>query len=215
VLEPSRDEPMGRKSSEGFFVQLHRLFTTCSPGVLLFHVALLLVCIKAGAWVSYELQRTGAKFPGYIGAMMVAVVVRNAIDVIWDDAIRTHVVSAIASIALGLFLAMAMAGLNLLALRELAGPMLLILAAQVVLMLLFAWFVTFNLIGRDYDAAVASAGHVGFGVGITPNAVATMDVLIGKFGPSPRALLIVTIVGGFLIDFTNALVITAWLNMTR
>ena len=82
-------------------------------------------------------------------------------------------------------------------------------------MLLFAWFVTFNCTGRDYDAAVTSAGHVGFGLGITPNAVATMDVLTSKFGPSPRALLIVTIVGAFLIDFTNALVLTGWLNWVR
>jgi len=110
---------------------------------------------------------------------------------------------------------MAMASLNLIALKSLAGPMLVILSAQIVLMLLFAWFVTFNCTGRDYDAAVTSAGHVGFGLGITPNAVATMDVLTSKFGPSPRALLIVTIVGAFLIDFTNALVLTGWLNWVR
>jgi ESS family glutamate:Na+ symporter len=91
--------------------------------------------------------------------------------------------------------------------------MMVILLAQVVMMLAFAWFVTFNCLGRDYDAAVGSAGHVGFGLGITPNAVATMDVLTSKFGVAPRAFLCVTIVGAFLIDFTNAISITVWMNL--
>jgi ESS family glutamate:Na+ symporter len=195
--------------------QLRRLLTIGSPLAVLFHVLVLLACVKAGAWLSYGLQSTGARFPVYMGAMLLAVVVRNGMDLVWDGAIRTEVISAIAAIVLGLFLAMAMMSLNLIALRSLAGPMLLILAAQVVLMLAFAWLVTFNCTGRDYDAAVTSAGHVGFGLGITPNAVATMDVLTSKFGPSPRALLIVTIVGGFLIDFTNALVLTGWLNWVK
>jgi len=108
-----------------------------------------------------------------------------------------------------------MSSLNLLELRTLAGPMIVILASQVILTVLFAFFVTFLIMGRDYDAAVMSAGHVGFGLGITANAVATMDVLIEKFGPAPRALLIVTIVGAFLIDLTNALTITLYLNLLK
>ena len=80
---------------------------------------------------------------------------------------------------------------------------------------LFAWLVTFPLMGRTYDAAVMAAGQIGFGLGATPNAVANMKALVEKYGPAPRAFLIVPVVGGFLIDFLNALNITAFLNFLK
>ena len=161
------------------------------------------------------MKNAGVTFPVYMGAMLTGIFVRNVLDAAGLTIIRNDVIERIGAVALGIFLAVAMSSLNLLELRTLAGPMIVILAQQVVLTVLFAFFVTFLIMGRDYDAAVMSAGHVGFGLGITANAVATMDVLTAKFGPAPRALLIVTIVGAFLIDLTNALTITVYLNLLK
>jgi ESS family glutamate:Na+ symporter len=185
------------------------------PVVLLIHLGILLACIKAGAWVSLFMRNAGVTFPVYMGAMVTGIVLRNLLDATGARIIRNDIIERIGAVTLGIFLAVAMSSLNLLELRELAAPMLVILACQVILTILFAFFVTFTIMGRDYDAAVMSAGHVGFGLGITANAVATMDVLVEKFGPSPRALLIVTIVGAFLIDLTNALTITVYLNLLK
>jgi len=92
---------------------------------------------------------------------------------------------------------------------------LVILIAQIVMMALFGLFVTYRLMGRNYDAAVMTAGQIGFSLGATPNAVANMKALVDRFGPSPRAFLVVPIVGGFLIDFLNALNITIFLNLCK
>jgi glutamate:Na+ symporter, ESS family len=118
-------------------------------------------------------------------------------------------------VALGIFLAIAMMSLNLADLANTALPMLIILSAQVILMGLFAWLVTFPLMGRSYDAAIMAAGQVGFSLGATPNAVANMKTLVEKYGPSPRAFLVVPVVGGFLIDLLNAVNITVFLNLLK
>ena len=150
-----------------------------------------------------------------MGALMLGVVVRNVADVWFDGALRTEIVDTLASVTLGLFLAIAMMGLNLADLANTALPMLIILSAQIILMGLFAWLVTFPLMGRNYDAAVMSAGQVGFSLGATPNAVANMKAIVEQYGPSPRAFLVVPVVGGFLIDFLNALNITVFLNWLK
>lgn len=181
----------------------------------LMHLLVLLACIKAGTWLSYLIQHTGLTFPVYMGALMLGVVVRNVADVWFGGALRTEVVDTLASVTLGLFLAIAMMGLNLADLANTALPMLVILTAQIVLMGVFARFVTFPLMGRSYDAAVMSAGQVGFSLGATPNAVANMKAIVEKYGPSPRAFLVVPVVGGFLIDFLNALNITVFLNWLK
>jgi ESS family glutamate:Na+ symporter len=105
--------------------------------------------------------------------------------------------------------------LRLWELLDLALPMLAILTVQVTVMAAFAAFVTFRLMGRDYDAAVMAGGHCGFGLGATPNAVANMTSLVERFGAAPRAFLVLPMVGAFFIDFTNALIITAYLNVVR
>ena len=129
--------------------------------------------------------------------------------------INSEIVDTFASVALGIFLAIAMLSLNLIELANAAVPMLVILFVQIVVMALFALFITFPLMGRNYDAAVMAAGQVGFGLGATPNAVANMKTLVDRFGPSPRAFLVVPVVGGFLIDFVNAVSITIFLNLFK
>jgi len=207
------DEGPAEPLPRGFVNQVRTLGELGTTAVV--HVVILLACIKLGAWLGYGMRSGGLKFPVYMGAMLIGITLRNALDATGSKILNTNVINLMGSIALALFLAIAMASLNLLQLKTLAAPMLVILLAQVALMLAFAWFVTFNLMGRDYEAAVASAGHVGFGLGITPNAVATMDVLTAKFGAAPRAFLCVTVVGAFLIDFTNALTVTVWMNLLK
>jgi ESS family glutamate:Na+ symporter len=181
----------------------------------LWHLLILFACIKGGVWLSHLIQKTGVTFPVYMGALLLGVLVRNVADTFLNGAIRTEIVDALASVALGIFLAIMMMSLNLTDLAGTVVPMLIILTAQVVLMALFAWLVTFPLMGRSYDAAVMSAGQVGFSLGATPNAVANMKAIVERYGPSPRAFLVVPVVGGFLIDFLNALNITVFLNWLK
>jgi ESS family glutamate:Na+ symporter len=181
---------------------------------LLEALTVILVCMWLGGLLSAWLGRF-ITLPGYIGAMIVAAVVRNLGDA--TGAIRFHqrVVDDLGTIALSLFLAMALMSLRLWELLDLAIPMLIILTAQVICMAAFAWFVTFRVMGRDYDAAVMAGGHCGFGLGATPNAVANMLSIEERFGPAPRAFLVLPMVGAFFIDFTNALIITAYINFVR
>lgn len=179
------------------------------------HLILLLACIKVGAWVSYFIQQAGMTFPVYMGAMLLGVILRNAVDLSGGRWIKTEIVDTLGSISLGIFLSIAMMSLNLMELSKAAVPMLIILSVQVMIMALFAWFVTFKIMGRDFDAAVMAGGHCGFGLGATPNAVANMKSLVETFGPAPRAFLVVPIVGGFLIDFLNAMNITFFINWVK
>jgi len=184
-------------------------------GGALKHILLVLACVKGGAWLSHFIQLTGIAFPAQIGAMMIGVVVRNAFDLAGWRWVRTETVDVIASVLLGIFLAVAMMSLNLIELANAALPMLAILSVQVAVVALFTAFVTYRYMGRDYDAAVMAGGHCGFGLGATPNAMANMKSLVEKFGAAPRAFLVIPIVGAILIDFTNALTITFFLNLLK
>ncbi len=166
-------------------------------------------------WMGSLLSRWLGNFitlPAYIGAMLVAAVIRNGAELLDGWRIGSKAIEDVGMAALSLFLAMALMSLRLWELLDLAIPMLIILTAQVSLMGVFAYFVTFRFLGRDYDAAVMAGGHCGFGLGATPNAVANMEAITERYGHAPRAFLVVPMVGGFFIDFTNALIITAFLN---
>jgi len=191
-------------------------------------ITITLVAMWAGASLGQWIQRTaGLTLPAYIGAMIVAAIVRNADDATaawrgkWNRravglvSIEQRVVDDLGTIALSLFLSMALMSLKLWELLDLAIPMLVILTVQVSMMAAFAYFLTFRVMGRDYDAAVMAAGHCGFGLGATPNAVANMEAIVERFGHAPRAFLVVPLVGAFFIDFTNALIITGFLNFVK
>lgn len=179
--------------------------------LLLQVLTVILVCMWAGGLLSRWLGQY-VTLPGYIGAMIIAAVVRNLADASGALKISPRVVDDMGTIALSLFLAMALMSLKLWELLDLALPMLVILAAQVTMMGIFATWVTFRVMGRDYDAAVMAGGHCGFGLGATPNAVANMTSLVERFGAAPRAFLVVPMVGAFFIDFTNAIIITTYIN---
>jgi ESS family glutamate:Na+ symporter len=194
-------------------------------GVLLKSVMLILLIMGIGALIGMGMTRLGemlppgsvfaalVKLPGYIGAMVAAAVIRNLDDRFGWLKINTRAVEAIGIIALALFLVIALMDLKLWQLAGLALPMLVILAVQAVVMIAYAVFVTFMMMGRDYEAAVTASGHIGFGLGITPNAVANMEALTERFAPAPRSFLIVPVVGGFFIDFSNALIINSSINL--
>lgn len=184
-------------------------------GRAVFHLLLLAVVIKAGAWLSWALQRAGVVFPAYMGAMIVGVALRNAVDLSGRAWIDSRVVDLIGALLLGIFLSMAMMGLDLSELAANAGPMLVILFTQVAFIACFTTWVTYRFMGGDYDAAVIAAGHCGFGLGATPNAVANMDSLVRRHGVAPRAFVIVPTVGALLIDLTNSLNITWFLNFLK
>lgn len=203
----------GQTGLSGILADLRALFT--GGKAVLLHLLLLLACIKLGAWASFFIQKSGITFPVYIGAMLLGVCVRNVLDLAGWRWIQSEIVDLLASVSLAFFLTMAMMSLNLVELAGTALPMLIILLVQVGFMAAFAWFVTFKLMGRDYDAAVIAGGHCGFGMGATPNAVANMKALVERFGPAPRAFLVVPLVGGFLIDLVNATNITLFLNLLK
>ena len=181
---------------------------------LLKTLTVILVAMWAGSLLSAWLGRY-VTLPGYIGAMLCAAAFRNVADATGLVRIEQRTVDDLGTIALSLFLAMALMSLRLWELLGLALPMVLILAVQVAMTAAFALFVTYRLMGRDYDAAVMAGGHCGFGLGATPNAVANMTALTERFGPAPRAFLVLPMVGAFFIDFTNALIITTYLNLVR
>ena len=158
-----------------------------------------------------------AAFPNYLGAMLVGILFRYISDTRnqrqYHEFVPTQEVEIIGSVALALFLAQALMTIKLWELADLAIPLVILLIAQTVLMLLFARFVTFRAMGSDYDAAILSAGHCGFGMGATPNGVANMESVVQKYSPSRPAFFVLPIVGGMFIDFVNILVVTVFLNV--
>jgi ESS family glutamate:Na+ symporter len=192
---------------------------------LLKTLVVLLVAMWLGAWVSAWIQGN-VRFPGfipglagkpltlpaYIGAMLVAALIRNLDDVTGVFGLSQRLIDDLGSVALALFLALALMTLRLWELAGLALPLAVILAGQLLLVAVVALLPVFRLMGRDYEAAVIASGFVGFMLGTTANAMANMEALVHKFRPAPRAFLIVPMVGAFFIDFTNAIIITAFLN---
>lgn len=170
------------------------------------------IAMGVGTIVSWALSLTGMTFPIYIGSMIVAAFMRNFDEYTGKLHIHMGEINDIGGICLSLFLGIAMITLKLWQLAELALPLFVLLAAQVIVMALFSYFVVFNIMGRDYDAAVLSAGVCGFGMGATPNAMANMQAITEKYAPSVKAYLLVPIVGSMFADFINSLVITFFIN---
>jgi sodium/glutamate symporter len=146
------------------------------------------------------------KFPAYLMGMVVAAIIRNILDFNHKQ-LPFNEVGIIGNISLSLFLSMALMSMKLWQLIDLALPLIIILLVQTVVMALFAYYVTFNIMGRDYDAAVIATGHCGFGLGATSNAIANMEAFTDINGPSQKAFFVIPIVGSLFIDFINALVI--------
>ena len=153
--------------------------------------------------------------PAYVGAMLVAGTMRNLDDLTGLLGLSQRLIDDLGSVALALFLAIALMSLELWRLAGLALPLAVILVAQLLLVAIVAAFVIFRLMGRDYEAAVMSGGFVGFMLGTTANAMANMESMVQRFGVAPRAFFVVPMVGAFAIDFVNTVIITLFLNIYR
>ncbi|HTV00344.1 MAG TPA: sodium/glutamate symporter, partial [Luteitalea sp.] len=174
--------------------------------------ALILFAMWVGAAVSNWLTAHGVVLPAYIGAMFVAIVLRNLDELTGWFGISQALIDDLGTVALAFFIVIALMTLKLWQLAGLALPLATLLVLQVAFIALLAPPVIFRLMGRDYDAAVMASGFIGFMLGTTANAMANMEAIVQKYRASPKAFLVVPMVGAFFIDFTNALIITAFLN---
>lgn len=173
----------------------------------------LLIVVAAGSLMSWLLQQTRVTFPTYFGALIVAAIVRNVAEACkLTPKMELDKIVSVGNICLSVFLGMAMVSLKLWELESLALPLVVMLVAQVVAMALIAYFVAFNMLGRDYDAAVLVAGICGFGLGATPNAMANMSAVCYKYHYSVKPFLIVPIIGAMFVDLINTGFITMFLN---
>jgi glutamate:Na+ symporter, ESS family len=182
---------------------------------LIRNLVVLALAMGIGSIVSGFIQSLGITLPAYIGAMIVASVLRNLDDVSGWFQIDERTMEFVGNLALNIFLVVALMSLKLWELAHLALPLTVILVAQVIVVVLFAMTLSFRLMGRDYDSAIMASGFVGFVLGTTANAVANMRALVARFGPAPRAFLVVPLVGAFFIDFTNAIIITFFVNWLK
>jgi ESS family glutamate:Na+ symporter len=178
---------------------------------VMFAVMLIVLSMGLGSFFGPFMSRFGITLPSYIGPMLVAAVIRNVIDY-RNMVLPIKQIEVAGNISLSFFLCMALMSMKLWELAPIAGPLLVILLVQTVIMGFYAYFVTFNMMGRDYDAAVLAAGHCGFGLGATPNAMANMESFTAANGPSMKAFFVLPLVGALFIDFVNATIITTFIS---
>ena len=153
------------------------------------------------------------ELPAFVCVLFIGVILRNSLSAMGFYTVFERAVSVLGNVSLALFLAMALMTLRLWELSALALPILGLLFGQMLLMITYAIFVTFPVLGRNYDAAVIAAGHCGFGLGATPTAIANMQALTNRFGPSTLAFLVVPMIGAFFIDIANAIVIKLFIAL--
>ncbi|MBP8170029.1 MAG: sodium/glutamate symporter [Azonexus sp.] len=176
-------------------------------------LALISICLLGGQAVAKMLAGSLLELPAFVCVLFIGVILRNSLSAMGFYTVFERAVSVLGNVSLALFLAMALMTLRLWELSALALPILGLLFGQMLLMIAYAIFVTFPVLGRNYDAAVIAAGHCGFGLGATPTAIANMQALTNRFGPSKLAFLIVPMVGAFFIDIANAIVIKLFIAL--
>jgi ESS family glutamate:Na+ symporter len=174
--------------------------------------ALLILCIAIGMGIHLNmlLEHLGFKLPLFVSCLLCGIILTNTVpsafkNIRWPTG--TPTLALISDLSLGLFLSMSMMSLQLWKLADLAGPLVILLVAQVVMISLFVIFVVFRLLGKNYDAAVMSAGYTGMALGATPTAIANMTAVVEKFGASPQAFLVIPLVGAFFVDIANAFIV--------
>lgn len=174
----------------------------------------LFIAMGLGSLVSKLIQASGLTFPSYIGAMLVAALIRNIYDFRKEPIVEKEI-ETLGGLSLSFFLTMALMGLKLWQLFDLALPLFIMLIAQVILVGLFAYIITYRVMGKNYEAAVFASAICGFGMGATPNAIANMDELTNRYGFVPTPYFVVPIVGCLFIDFVNSAIITIFINFIR
>ncbi|CAL7917832.1 sodium/glutamate symporter [Fusobacterium necrophorum subsp. funduliforme] len=207
--------PLGRRlieanhlkpdTTENFDLSIHEINNdkkeTLSDLDIIKNVAVILICMALGSWISALIGKLiNMDFPSYVGAMFVAVIVRNLNEKMNMYHFNFSLVDGIGNVMLSLYLSLALMTLKLWELSGLIGGVLLVVACQVIFMVIVAYFIVFRILGSNYDAAVMCAGLCGHGLGATPSAIVNMTALNEKYGMSRKAMMIVPIVGAFLVD---------------
>ncbi|WNC70325.1 sodium/glutamate symporter [Thalassotalea nanhaiensis] len=173
----------------------------------------ILLCMVVGHIGHIALKEAGVILPSFLIPLLFGVLATNVCEFSKVYTISRPCIDLWGTMALSIFLAMALMSLKIWELANLAGPMMFIILIQTIVLMMFAYFITFRIMGKNYDAAIMAGGHCGFGLGATPTAVANMEALVARHGPSPQAFLVVPLVGAFFIDITNALVIQLYLSL--
>lgn len=190
--------------------------TLLNGKTLLNSVSMIILAAFIGTYIGKLLNLTGLKFPYYVGCLFGGALIRNLDDARKDNSkLNMPEIDIIGSISLTLFLSMALMNLNISKLLDLALPMIVILLTQALVMMAWAYFVDFNTLGKDYDAAVMAAGHCGVGLGQTPNAIANMSAVIEKNGPAPTAWFVLPVVTVIIINIMNPIIITLFMNLVK
>lgn len=199
-------------TSSGEELKISEINTSIDQHRFLQAVLIIVICLGGGVIINELFSDVGISLPSYLGAMILAFILRNLAEYAKID-IPMKELETVGWVALCLFLAMALMGMKLWQLADLAAPMVFTLVIQTIILILFVYFVVFRATGKNYESAAMVAGMSGFGMGATPNAVANMEALMGEFGPAPVAYFVVPIVGGVFLDFLNVAVLTTLLNV--
>jgi ESS family glutamate:Na+ symporter len=205
-LAATAQHNQGEASDETTGAELSSVAVLASLGALL-------VAVVIGQWLARLMGEGIVTLPSFVWCLFVGVVLRNGGPIIglhFDD----RATNIIGSISLSLFLALTMMAIKLTDVVNVAGPLLLILALQAVLAMAWAWFVSFHLMGRNYESAVMAAGFCGFMLGSTATAIANMQALIRRYGAAPQAMLVIPLAGAFFIDLMNAIVLSGFLSLS-
>lgn len=206
--------PAGKTASPIKAIETAHSAGDTNPETVMYATILITVAIGAGTVLVNWLKDVGVTLPAYLGPMLLAALIRNLID--WRNwELPTRQFEVVGHVSLAFFLAMALMSMKLWELSQVAGPLLVILLVQTAVMFAYAYWVTFRVMGRDYDAAVIAAGHCGFGMGATPNAMANMQAFTGANGASMKAFFVIPLVGSLFIDFFNAVIITGFMNYLK
>ena len=207
-LEPKADNVLSHAEVS------HNEEVPVSEDSFIYTVFVIGVAVGIGMYLNQLLAQTSFRLPAYVTCMFSGIVMSNSLPLLFrklDWPTRHASLNLISDLSLGLFLSMTLMSLQLWTLASVAAPLLLIMAAQLLATSLFVIFIIFNSIRKDYDAAVICAGTMGFGLGATPNAIANMHAVTGKYGYAPYAFIIVPLVGGFFLDLINAVLIEMFL----
>jgi len=184
-----------------------------TPKKMLETLFVILLCIVIGHFFYLHLKSLDVVLPAFLMPLLFGVLATNLCDWSKRYSISRACIDLWGTMSLSIFLAMALMSLKVWELANLAGPMVIIIFIQTAMLMIFAYFITFRVMGKNYNAAIIAGGHCGFGLGATPTAVANMESLVARHGPSPQAFLVVPLVGAFFIDITNALVIQLYLSL--
>ena len=206
----ARGVPLGVSKNDALAHDAAESSASFTPQRLTVTILLIAAAVAIGSAISRLAENPTFTLPTFVWTLFVGAVIRNGLALASLHEIDGEALSFAGTVALSLFLAMALMSMRLWELAALALPMFLILALQATGVALFTTFITFRVMGSNYEAAVLVAGQCGFGLGATPTAIANMQAVCERFGYAPQAFIIVPVVGAFLIDIANAIVISAF-----